>query len=144
MRRVLVALVLVMISLTACGGGGDTTVTPPPSSTVAESTGNSQVDAVISQWRSDAPAKMKAEAIKPETIEEHVYMSTASLGDVRKHFDALANNGWAPVTRLNSSSAESVVVLGFEHGNTSLVVGAIDMQKFGGSGTAVYTLKGSK
>jgi hypothetical protein len=133
-----------MISLTACGGGGNTTVDPPPSSTAAESTGITQVDAVISQWRSDAPAKMKAEAVKPETIEEHVYTSTASLNDVRKHFDALVSNGWVPVTRLNTSSGDGLVVLGFEHGNTSLVVGAIDMQKFGSSGTAVYTLKGSK
>ena len=144
MRRLVFALFLAMLTLTACGGNGDTTVAPPPNATEAESTGNSRVDGVISQWRTDAPARMKADAVKPETIEEHVYTSTSSLADIKSHFSTLTSKGWHSVDRLNSANADGVLVLGYEHGTTSLVVGAIDMQKFGGSGTAIYTLKGTK
>lgn len=37
-----------------------------------------------------------------------------------------------------------VLLDGYEHGTTALVIGAIDASKFGGEGIVVYTLRGTK
>lgn len=143
MRRIVILLLLLPLVLTACGGSGDTTVAPPPASATFERSGSDQVDALIGQWREAAWAQMAADGVKPETKVEAVYQSTASLAEISTHYDQLTNNGWHRLQRLPGVTGD-LLLSGYEHGTTALVVGAVDASKFGGSGVVVYTLKGTK
>jgi hypothetical protein len=143
MRRILFLLLLVPLVLTACGGGGDTTVPPPPAATPFESSGSAQVDALVADWRTAAWEQMAADGVKPETKVEQVYQSTATLADVEKAYADLTNKGWIKLPRMPGLQGD-VLLTGYEHGTTALVVGAVDASKFGGQGVVIYTLKGTK
>ncbi len=144
MRSTILTLLLIIPLLSACTQGGDVTVAAPPASTEVQTTNNAQIDSLIAQWRKDAPQKMIANAIKQETIEEHVYTSTASLADIETFYKELTNKGWIADRRLLNAENDTFAILGFEQGVTSMTVGAIDAQKFGGTGTVIYTVKGNK
>jgi hypothetical protein len=142
MRRFFVLLLMAFV-LAACGGGGDTTVPAPPASTAFESSGSQQVDTLIEDWREVAWAQMAADGVKPETKIESVYQSTASLADIQTFYDDLTTKGWWRLARMPGVEGD-VMLSGYEHGTTALVVGAVDASKFGGNGVVVYTLKGTK
>lgn len=144
MRSIILALVLLLPLLSACGQGGTATVDPPPAATEVQTTNNAQIDALIAQWRKDAPQSMIANAIKPETIKEHVYTSTASLADIETFYKGLTSKGWLADRRLLNAENDTFAIIGFEHGASSLTIGAIDAQKFGSTGTVIYTLEGNK
>jgi hypothetical protein len=149
MRRVLLLLMTTMLMLTACAAG-DTTVAPPPQAEkVTESVGNTEIDQILGQWKDSAQAAMKGDAVKPETIVEEIYTTPASLTDVKKYYNTLTTKGWYPVRKMSVGDTaenpnDTVLLLGYEHGTTALVVGALDATKFGGTGVVVYTLKGTK
>lgn len=144
MRSTILVLLLIVPLLSACTQGGDTTVAAPPAATEVQTSNNPKIDAMIAQWRKDAPQSMTANAIKAETIEEHVYTSSASLTEIEAFYKNLTTNGWVADRRLLNAENDTFAILGFEHGTTSLTVGAIDAQKFGGNGTVIYTIKGNK
>lgn len=143
MRRVLLLLLLIPLVLTACGGSSDTTVPTPPASSAFESSGSSQVDKLIASWREVGWAQMAADGVKAESKVEAIYQTTASLAEIDSHYQQLTNNGWHRLQRLPGVSGD-VMLSGYEHGTTALVVGAVDASKFGGTGVVVYTLKGTK
>ncbi len=146
MRRTLLLLAALALTLVACGST-DTTVAPPPNATQIDSVetiDNAQIGIIISEWKNAAPAQMKADAVKPETIEERVYTVPGSLSDIQSHYNTLTTKGWYSVKKMTNAQNDQVLLLGFEHGTTALVVGAIDATKFGGAGVVVYTLKGTK
>lgn len=142
MRRMLVLLLILPLLLSACGGG-DTTVPDPPASTPFESSGSPQVDAAIADWRTSAWEAMAADGVKPETKEERVFQSTASLAEIDAFYGELTTNGWWRLQRMPGLSG-NVLLSGFETGTTALVIGAIDASQYGGEGTVIYTLKGTK
>lgn len=144
MRSIVLTLLLILPLLSACGQTGPVTVEPPPASTEVQTVNNPKIDALIAQWRADAPKSMVANAIKSETIEEHIYTSTASLTDIETFYKGLTSKGWFADRRLLNAENDTFAILGFEQGTTSMTVGAIDAQKFGGSGTVIYTVKGNK
>ncbi|HWQ12739.1 MAG TPA: hypothetical protein VNL77_08065 [Roseiflexaceae bacterium] len=143
MRRILALLLIVSLFLAACGGGGDTTVPPPPASRPFESSGSEQVDALVAEWRTVAWEQMVADGVKPETKEERVYLSTASLAEIDRFYGELTAKGWYRLARMPGVK-DDVLLNGYEHGATSLVVGAVDASKYGGQGVVIYTLKGTK
>ena len=143
MRRVLVLLLVFPLLLAACGGSGDTTVPDPPSATVFESSGSQQVDALIADWRTAAWEQMAADGVKAESKQEKVFQTTAGLADVDKFYNELTTKGWVRLQRMPGLKGD-VLLSGYEHGTTSLVVGAVDASKYGGSGVVIYTLKGTK
>jgi hypothetical protein len=143
MRRTLLALLALTFALAACAGG-DTTVPPPPNGTEVQSVEVEPINTIIAQWRQAAPERLKADAVKPETIEEHVYTAPGTLDDVKNHYNTLTGSGWYVVKNLATTQNDQVLLLGYEHGTTALVVGAIDASKFGGTGVVIYTLKGAK
>jgi predicted small lipoprotein YifL len=144
MRRTLLLLLTLTIALTACGAGGDTTVPAPPQATKVEQAEIAEINQILTQWKTVAPEQMRADAVKPETLEENVYTSPGTLAEVKTHYNSLTNNGWYVVKNLVGAENDQVLLLGYEHGTTALVVGAIDASRFGGSGVVIYTLKGTK
>lgn len=143
MWRMLTLALVALVMLTACGGG-DTTVVAPPSARPYESSGSEKVDTIIAAWKTAALEEMRKDAVKEETLAEEIFIvDDGTLQDVQNHYMALTQNGWWHLKRMPGLQGD-VLLDGFEHGTTALVVGAIDASKFGGDGIVVYTLKGTK
>lgn len=144
MRRTLPLLLTLIIALSACGAPGDTSVAAPPQATKVEQVESTEINQILTQWKTVAPEQMRADAVKPETLEENIYTASGTLAEIKTHYNSLTNNGWHVVKNLASAQNDQVLLLGYEHGTTALVVGAIDATRFGGTGVVVYTLKGTK
>lgn len=146
MRRAMMMLVICALALTACGGStGNTTVPEPPKAVAYEKSGNAQVDAIIEAWQAQVPTVLQQNAVKVETIEQKTYQSTASLQEVADYYgqQITSANGWVEVQRMPGLQ-EGLFLKAYDHGNISLVVGALDAAKLGGQGVVIYTAKGSK
>jgi hypothetical protein len=144
MRRIVLFLVLISLVLAGCGGAAaDTTVEAPPQSQPVQELDSPQINEIISGWKSIVPATLEQYQIKPETIEEQVYESTASLAEVESHYEKLTEKGWYKVRRMPGIQ-EGTLLSGYENGTTTLVIGALDASQLGGSGVVVYTAKGNK
>ena len=136
-------VLLFALVLAGCGGTpADTTVEPPPQSKVIESSGNAQIDKVVADWKTAVPASMKEQLVK-DPIEEKVYQSTASLEEIEAFYKKLTEKSWIQSTRMPGVQ-NGVLLTGYDSGNTSLVVGAVDAKPLGGNGVIVYTAKGTK
>jgi hypothetical protein len=143
MRRVMVFIALLALVLAACGGTpADTTVGDPPQSTTIEKTGNEKIDAIVAGWKSSVPAVMKEQQVK-DPIEEKVYQSNASLQEVADFYKKLTEKSWVEAPRMPGIQ-DGVLLTGYDSGNTTLVVGAIDAKPLGGTGVVIYTAKGTK
>lgn len=142
-RRIVPFLMVIVFALTACSGSGDTTVADPPGSTPVTTIENPKINQIIEGWKSGAKSEFQIAAVKPETVEEKVYQSSSSLQDIANFYATLTQKGWYQVRRMPGLQ-DGVLVAGYEQGTTSLVVGALDASKFGGSGVVIYTIKGSK
>jgi hypothetical protein len=149
MRPALILLVLLPFFLAACGGVGDTTVGDPPASeriTDVSDIENEQVRTIVTRWDEVARQEMQRLAVKPETIEQRYYRSTASLEDIAAFYEQLSTNqGWTKVRGLPEVQ-NGVLLTGYEKGGgvVSLTVGAIDTTQLGGEGVVIYTAQGSK
>ena len=146
MRRVMMLLMICALALAACGGEtGDTTVPEPPKSAAYEKSGNAQVDSIVEAWQAQVPTVLEQNAIKPETIEQKTYQSAASLQEVSDFYtqQITSANGWVEVQRMPGLQ-EGLFLKAYDHGNISLVIGALDASKLGGQGVVIYTAKGSK
>lgn len=141
--RIVAITLVALLTLAACGGG-DVTVPPPPNAQPFESSGSPKVDQIIAAWRNIAVEEMKKDAVKEETLVEAIFIiADGSLEDVQNHYMALTQNGWWHVRRMPGLQGD-VLLDGYEHGTTALVIGAVDASKFNGSGIVVYTLRGTK
>lgn len=141
--RIVAITLVALLTLAACGGG-DVTVPPPPNAQPFESSGSPKVDQIIAAWRNVAVEEMKKDAVKEETLVEAIFIiADGSLEDVQNHYMALTQNGWWHVRRMPGLQGD-VLLDGYEHGTTALVIGAVDASQFNGSGIVVYTLRGTK
>jgi len=136
-------MVLLALMLAGCGGTpADTTVGDPPQSKVIETSGNQQIDKLVADWKTAVPASMKEQQVK-DPIEEKVYQSTASLEEIEAFYKKLTEKSWVESTRMPGIQ-NGILLTGYDSGNTSLVVGAVDAKPLGGTGVIVYTAKGTK
>lgn len=141
--RIITIVILALFALAACGGG-DVSVPPPPNAQPFESSGSPRIDQIIALWKNVAIEEMRKDAVKEESLVEEIFIVTdGSLEDVQNHYMALTQNGWWHLQRMPGLQGD-VLLDGYEHGTTALVVGAIDASKFGGKGIVVYTLRGTK
>jgi hypothetical protein len=145
MRRIVLLMLLMSFALAACGGApADTTVAPPPQSQPVTEIDNARVNEVIEGWKSSVPGVLQQSEIKPETIEQQVYQSTASLQDIAAYYEQLTEQGWYKVRRMPGIQ-DGTFLSGYEIGGvTTFVVGALDASQLGGSGVVIYTAKGNK
>jgi hypothetical protein len=144
MRRVIVSIVLLALVLAGCGGTpADTTVGDPPQSKVIEASGNQQVDKLVADWKTAVQASMKDQLVVPETIEEKVYQSSASLEEIDAFYKKLTEQSWIVAPRMPGIQ-NGILLTGYDSGTTSLIVGAVDAKPLGGTGVIVYTAKGTK
>lgn len=145
MRRMLFLMLIFMFVATSCGGPPpDTTVADPPKSKVFEAGDNTQINQLVEGWKSAVPAEMKNQQIKPETIEEKVYQSDASLQEIADFYKTLTTKGWSEVPKMPGLQGD-VLLLGYEiGGNTTFVVNAVNTSQLGGTGVVIYTVKGHK
>jgi hypothetical protein len=147
MRRVLFPALIVALLLAACGGQpADTTVPDPPKSTAFEKGDNQKINQLIDQLKSQVPAEMKKNGIKDtaeQPIVQQAYQSTASLTEIADFYKTLTEKGWHEAQKMPGIQ-NGVLIVGYENGNTSLVVNAVEAAKLGGSGVVIYTVKGTK
>jgi hypothetical protein len=143
MRRMIVGIVLLALVLAGCGGTpADTTVDDPPQSKVIEASGNQQIDKLVADWKTAVPATMKEQLVL-DPIEQKVYQSTASLEEIDAFYKKLTDKSWIVAPRMPGIQ-NGILLTGYDSGNTSLIVGAIDAKPLGGTGVIVYTAKGTK
>ncbi len=141
--RIIALVILALFTLAACGGG-DVSVPPPPNAQPFETSRSPKIDQIIADWKSVAIEEMRKDAVKEETLVEEIFViNDGSLEDVQNHYMALTQNGWWHLKRMPGRQGD-VLLDGYEHGTTALVIGAIDASKFGGEGIVVYTLRGTK
>ena len=146
MRRISLFLLLFALVLAGCGGSsGDVTVPEPPNTTAFEKSDSDQINKIIEGWQAQVPTTLTQNQIKQETIEQKVYDSTASLQEVVDFYTQQISsaNGWTEVRNMPGLQ-NNLFLKAYDHGNISLVVGALDAKQFGGTGTVIYTAKGSK
>jgi hypothetical protein len=139
----IVSIVLLALVLAGCGGTpADTTVADPPQSKVIEASGNVQIDKLVVDWKTAVPASMKEQLVL-DPIEEKVYQSTASLEEIDAFYKKLTDKSWIVAPRMPGIQ-NGILLTGYDNGNTSLVIGAVDAKSLGGTGVIVYTAKGTK
>jgi hypothetical protein len=137
------SVLLLALVLAACGGTpADTTVGDPPQSKVIEASGNQQIDKLVADWKTAVQASMKEQLVK-DPIEEKVYQSTASLEEIEAFYKKLTEKSWIVSTRMPGIQ-NGILLTGYDSGNTSLIIGAVDAKPLGGTGVIVYTAKGTK
>jgi hypothetical protein len=144
MQRVVIwSVLLLALVLAACGGTpADTTVGDPPQSKVIEASGNPQIDKLVTDWKTAVQASMKEQLVK-DPIEQKVYQSTASLEEIDAFYKKLTEKSWIASTRMPGIQ-NGILLTGYDSGNTSLIIGAVDAKPLGGTGVIVYTAKGTK
>lgn len=148
MRRVIYAALIAALLIAGCGGApADTTVPPPPQSTAFEKGDNQKINQLIAQLQAQVPATMKEHGIKDtadQPIDQQIYQSTASLQALSDFYkQTLTGKGWRESQKMPGIQG-GVLIDGYEIGNTTLVVNAVDTQQLGGSGVVIYTAKGTK
>lgn len=141
-------LLLAALLLTSCvGGAADLSGVTPPDSTTITTTGNAKVDKVLQEWQAGVPQAMQDHQVKADTITQVTYTTGKSLDEVKSYYDTTftSEKGWRASTRTPGlDAAQGVLISGYDHGVTSLVVGAVDQSKYGGEGVVVYTATGHK
>jgi hypothetical protein len=147
MRRAWIAALLLVLLIAGCGGPPpDTTVGDPPKSSAFEKSDNEKVNQLVDRWKSEVPAEMKKGGVKdtPEQpIEQKVYQSTASLQEIGDFYKGLTSKDWHEDQKMPGIQ-DGVLITGYEIGNTTLVISAVDTSQFGGNGVVIYTAKGTK
>ncbi len=142
MRRFFFFALVFVFVLVGCGGTGDTTVSAPPQATPIKSSDNAQISNIITQLKQTVPQQMEAQKVKPETIEQNVYQSTASLQDVQSFYSQLTQKGWSRAHRIPGVQ-DNILYDSYSNGNTALIITAFDASQLGGQGTIIYTAKGT-
>ena len=136
-------VVLLALVLAGCGGTpADTTVGDPPQATVIEASGNAQIDKLVADWKTAVLASMKDQLVK-DPIEEKVYQSTASLEDIDAFYKKLTEKSWTVAPRMPGVQ-NGVLLTGYDNGNTSLIVGAVDAKPLGGTPSSIMPIDAAK
>jgi hypothetical protein len=147
MKRVVVLLAFFALVLAGCGGAsGDTTVPAPPNASEYQKGKSAQVDTIVEQLQAQVPQALLSQGVKSETLEEKVYQTSSSLKEVADFYNQqLPQNSWIQVRNMPGlQEGAGFYTDAFDHSTTHLTIGAVDATKFGGTGTIVYTAKGTK
>lgn len=141
MIATMTSLLVLLMTLAACGGVKDTTIPAPPNSTPAQATGDatSPVSLLITSMQPELEKQLAAKNVT--TDKQEAYTSTSSLTEVADFYKAqMKERGW-------KTSAEGEVidttngtaVLAYESGDNGALIMAFDMSSFGEEGVLVMT-----
>ena len=143
MLRMFFVLLIAVLVLAGCGGSqAAPAVAPPPQSTLFEKGSNERINKLVDDWESAVPTAMKDQKIKPETIDQKVYQSSASLQEISDFYKNLTAQGWREAHKMPGIN-DGVFLMGYESGSTTLVINAVDASQLGGRGTLIYTVEGA-
>jgi hypothetical protein len=142
MTRML-GLLVVTALLVACGGSPAEVPSPlAPSDTLKVD--NAAFNEITAGWEQQVSAGLEVGMVKPETIVTDSYMTNSAIAEVVDYYNKqLGATGWTYRKR-TPGLQDGVYIGGFEHGTTSLVIGAIDLDPYGATGTYVYVASGTK
>lgn len=136
-------MVIALVVLAACGGS-PAEVPGALARTDTISVDNADFAKISSGWQSQVRAGLELGKIKPETIVVDEYVSSSDLATVTDYYNKqLGTLGWTYRKR-TPGDQDGFYIGGYEHGVTSLVIGAIDLTRFGATGTYVYVAYGNK
>jgi hypothetical protein len=147
MRRLFLVLLVAGMLLSACTGGpSDATIPDPPAATVFQPGSNQQINQILAGWQEEVPAIFRANAVKPETIQERLFTSTATVQEIADFYQGqMTSKGWFRAARMPNVQQEgSILITGYEAGTYDLVIGAFDAAQFGGTGTVIYIAHGNR
>ncbi len=130
--------------LVSCGGSAAVVPTALAKNDTA-APADPALEAIIAGWKAEAKVGLELGSVKPETIVEESYTSTAELSAVADYYNKqLGTSGWTFRNRTPGLNNDGFFLAGYEQGTQSLIIGAIDLAKFGGKGAYVYLLHGTK
>ena len=142
--RIVLLVVCALAFLVACGGSAAVVPTALAKSDIA-APANPALDAIIAGWKTEAKAGLELGAVKPESIVEEAYTSDAELSAISEYYNKqLGTGGWTYRKRTPGLNADGFFLAGYEQGNQALIIGAVDLAKFGGKGTYIYLAHGTK
>jgi len=105
---------------------------------------SAEASTIIDGWKREARAGMLVGLVKEETIEEIAYQSTSDVTAVAEYYNKLLGaDDWVYLTR-TPGEQEGFYLAGYSHSNSSIVLGVLDLSKFGQSGSYVYLVRGTK
>ncbi len=142
--RIVLLVVCALALLVACGGSA--AVVPTALAKVDTALpADPALDAIIAGWKTEAKAGLALGSVKPESIVEETYHSSADLSAVADYYNKqLGTGGWTFRKRTPGLNPDGFFLAGYDQGNQSLVIGAVDLKKFGSTGSYVYVLHGTK
>ena len=142
--RIVLLVVCVLTLLVACGGSA-ATVPSALAKNDSPAAASAPLEAIMTGWKTEARAGLELGSILPESIVEEAYTSSADLKAVDEYYNKqLGASGWLFRKRTPGLNADGFMLSGYEQGNQALIIGAIDLTKFGGTGTYVYIVHGTK
>lgn len=140
----LVLAVAALAVLVACGGSAAAV----PSALAKVDTAlpaDPALQSVVAGWKEAAKAGLELGTVKPESIVEEAYSSSADLKGVNDYYNKqLGSSGWTFRKRTPGLTEDGFLLSGYDQGNQSLIIGAVDLTKFGGTGSFVYVVHGTK
>ncbi len=105
---------------------------------------SAEANTIIDGWKREARAGMLVGLVKEESIEEIAYNSTSDMVSVAEYYNKLLGaDGWVYLNR-TPGEQKSFYLAGYNHGNSALVLGILDLSAFGQSGSYVYLVHGHK
>jgi hypothetical protein len=142
--RIVLLVVCALALLVACGGSAATVPTALAKND-SPAAASAPLEAIITGWKTEARAGLELGSVLPESIVEEAYTSSADLKAVDEYYNKqLGAGGWLYRKRTPGLNADGFMLSGYEQGNQALIIGAIDLTKFGGTGTYVYIVHGTK
>lgn len=99
---------------------------------------------IVDGWQREARAGMLTGLIKEDSLEEISYQSTSDATTVAEYYNKLlGTDGWVYLPR-TPGEQQGYYLAGYTHGNSSLVLGVLDLTAFGQTGSFVYLIHGHK
>jgi ABC-type phosphate/phosphonate transport system substrate-binding protein len=137
-------VVAALALLVACGGSAAAVPTALAKSETALPN-TPALQTVVDGWKAAAKDGLTLGTVKPESIVEESYSSSSDINAVADYYNKqLGINGWTFRKRTPGLTTEGFFLAGYDQGNQALIIGAVDLTKFGGTGTYIYLAHGTK
>lgn len=138
-------ILLVALALVGCGGPALDLSTPdPPSAAPYEQEANPAVDDLLIGIDSGVQELLEMRGYAPEEPPK-IYSSSMGVAEIVQFYDGelIGKRGWETLPN-GLPDTPTRALLAYQKGDTLLVVTAIDIAAYNGTGIVIYTLKASR